>query len=162
MRQYERNDVIIDQCTECGGIFLDRGELERLAQAEANYYNPQAAQPLPPRPHDDEPRRYVERREGSGSRDDRGPRDDRGYRDGRDDRDGGHRDDRVRRDDRDRGYRDDPDRRYRDDRDDRGFRDERDYRRDRDHDPRYGSGAGRYGKRRKKEGFFGELMDLLD
>ena len=43
MRQYERNDVIIDQCEECGGLFLDRGELERLAQAEANYYNPQGA-----------------------------------------------------------------------------------------------------------------------
>lgn len=158
MRQYERNDVIIDQCTECGGIFLDRGELERLAQAEANYYNPQAAQPLPPRPHDDEHRRYVERRE------EHGARDDRGYRDGRD-RDGRDRDDRDGRDDRDRGYRDDPDRRYREDRgfrDDRGYRDDRDYRRDRDHDPRYGSGSGRYGKRRKKEGFFGELMDLLD
>lgn len=49
MRQYERNDVIVDQCTECGGIFLDRGELERLAQAEANFYNPEAAVPLPPR-----------------------------------------------------------------------------------------------------------------
>lgn len=34
MRTYERNDVHVDQCTECRGIFLDRGELERLVAAE--------------------------------------------------------------------------------------------------------------------------------
>ena len=38
MRTYERNGVDIDQCTECRGIFLDRGELERLSSAETNYY----------------------------------------------------------------------------------------------------------------------------
>jgi uncharacterized protein len=38
MRRYERNGVDIDQCTECRGIFLDRGELERLVDAEAGYY----------------------------------------------------------------------------------------------------------------------------
>ncbi|MGY1761243.1 zf-TFIIB domain-containing protein [Geodermatophilus sp. SYSU D00779] len=34
MRTYERNGVHVDQCTECRGIFLDRGELERLIDAE--------------------------------------------------------------------------------------------------------------------------------
>ena len=34
MRAYERNGVTVDQCTECRGIFLDRGELERLTSAE--------------------------------------------------------------------------------------------------------------------------------
>ena len=38
MRRYERNGVDIDQCTECRGIFLDRGELERLTEAETGYY----------------------------------------------------------------------------------------------------------------------------
>lgn len=38
MRQYERNGVTVDQCTECRGIFLDRGELERLTSAENQYY----------------------------------------------------------------------------------------------------------------------------
>jgi uncharacterized protein len=38
MRRYERNGVDIDQCTECRGIFLDRGELERLVDAETGYY----------------------------------------------------------------------------------------------------------------------------
>ncbi|MEY4171210.1 MAG: hypothetical protein RLZ94_2283, partial [Actinomycetota bacterium] len=34
MRSYERSGVHVDQCTECRGIFLDRGELERLVDAE--------------------------------------------------------------------------------------------------------------------------------
>jgi uncharacterized protein len=38
MRSYERNGVTIDQCTGCRGMFLDRGELERLVDAEGNYY----------------------------------------------------------------------------------------------------------------------------
>jgi len=32
MNSYERNGIVIDQCTECRGIFLDRGELERLIE----------------------------------------------------------------------------------------------------------------------------------
>jgi len=35
MRTYERNGVHVDQCTECRGIFLDRGELDRLMEAES-------------------------------------------------------------------------------------------------------------------------------
>ena len=38
MHQYERNGVVVDQCTECKGIFLDRGELEKLVQAENGWY----------------------------------------------------------------------------------------------------------------------------
>jgi uncharacterized protein len=37
MRTYERNGITIDQCTVCHGIFLDRGELERLIGAESSY-----------------------------------------------------------------------------------------------------------------------------
>ncbi|MEU5832013.1 zf-TFIIB domain-containing protein, partial [Micromonospora tulbaghiae] len=37
MRQYERSGVVIDQCGECRGIFLDRGELEKLFEAEASW-----------------------------------------------------------------------------------------------------------------------------
>ncbi|GAB3966257.1 hypothetical protein GCM10027615_13160 [Plantactinospora veratri] len=63
MRQYERSGVTVDQCTECRGIFLDRGELEKLFEAEANWSQQQApAQqhapasgagypPPPPAPH---------------------------------------------------------------------------------------------------------------
>ncbi len=35
MRAYERGGITVDQCIECRGIFLDRGELERLLDAEA-------------------------------------------------------------------------------------------------------------------------------
>ncbi len=38
MRSYERNGVTVDQCTGCRGVFLDRGELERLVDAEGAYY----------------------------------------------------------------------------------------------------------------------------
>jgi uncharacterized protein len=38
MRAYERNGVTVDQCTECRGIFLDRGELERLTTAENSWH----------------------------------------------------------------------------------------------------------------------------
>ena len=34
MHTYERNGVHVDQCQECRGIFLDRGELDRLIDAE--------------------------------------------------------------------------------------------------------------------------------
>lgn len=34
MRSYERNRILVDQCQQCRGIFLDRGELERLLDAE--------------------------------------------------------------------------------------------------------------------------------
>ncbi|MFY1674316.1 zf-TFIIB domain-containing protein [Plantactinospora sp. WMMB334] len=42
MRQYERSGVTVDQCTECRGIFLDRGELEKLFEAEANWSQQQS------------------------------------------------------------------------------------------------------------------------
>jgi Zn-finger nucleic acid-binding protein len=40
MRTYERNGVHVDQCSECRGIFLDRGELERLMDAEEAFHAP--------------------------------------------------------------------------------------------------------------------------
>jgi uncharacterized protein len=36
MRQYERNGITVDQCTECRGVYLDRGELDQLLDAESN------------------------------------------------------------------------------------------------------------------------------
>jgi Zn-finger nucleic acid-binding protein len=43
MRTYERNGVHVDQCADCRGIFLDRGELERLVDAENAWHGPPAA-----------------------------------------------------------------------------------------------------------------------
>ncbi len=56
MRTYERNGVHVDQCTECRGIFLDRGELDRLIDAENSWHGGDAAAaPAAPsdRPRDD-------------------------------------------------------------------------------------------------------------
>lgn len=44
---YERNGVTIEQCEGCRGIFLDRGELEHLIEAEKTFndsrgYDPRA------------------------------------------------------------------------------------------------------------------------
>lgn len=71
MRSYERNGVTIDQCADCRGIFLDRGELERLMDAEAGFYEKQREserveerRPEPPRYEErrPEPPRYDERK----------------------------------------------------------------------------------------------------
>jgi Zn-finger nucleic acid-binding protein len=43
MRVYERSGVTVDQCTECRGIFLDRGELEKIFDAEAAFNSRQAS-----------------------------------------------------------------------------------------------------------------------
>jgi Zn-finger nucleic acid-binding protein len=50
MRQYERSGVTVDQCTECRGLFLDRGELEKLFEAEANWSQQRGAVPPAPQP----------------------------------------------------------------------------------------------------------------
>ena len=44
MRSYERNGINVDQCTECRGLFLDRGELEHLVKAEDSFYAPPPAE----------------------------------------------------------------------------------------------------------------------
>ena len=43
MRTYERSGVTVDQCSDCRGIFLDRGELERLVDAEQGWQRGQPA-----------------------------------------------------------------------------------------------------------------------
>lgn len=34
MRQYERNGIVVDQCSGCRAVLLDRGELEHLIDTE--------------------------------------------------------------------------------------------------------------------------------
>ena len=73
MRTYERSGVTVDQCGECRGIFLDRGELERLVDAEQGWQrgNPapserddergrQQSIPNPFKDRDDDDRRYSD------------------------------------------------------------------------------------------------------
>ncbi|ANN20997.1 transcriptional regulator [Amycolatopsis orientalis] len=66
MKTVDKNGVHIDQCQGCRGIFLDRGELEAIANAETSYYGghqpppyqggghapaPHYGRPDSPRPH---------------------------------------------------------------------------------------------------------------
>ena len=75
MKSYERNRILVDQCTGCGGLFLDKGELEHLAAAENAWHASQTSAPsFPPNQHDDRPR--DDRPRDDRPRDDR-PRDDR-------------------------------------------------------------------------------------
>ena len=56
MRAYERNGVTVDQCADCRGIFLDRGELERLVDAESAWHGSSPGRhpsPTPQPPYDD-------------------------------------------------------------------------------------------------------------
>jgi uncharacterized protein len=57
MRTYERSGVTVDQCGDCRGIFLDRGELERLVDAEQGWQRGHSA----PRDRDDERDRGYDR-----------------------------------------------------------------------------------------------------
>lgn len=63
MRTYERSGVTVDQCTECRGIFLDRGELEKLVDAEIAFNGPQPVQQQVPQQQPRyEEKRYDDRR----------------------------------------------------------------------------------------------------
>lgn len=46
MQTFDRQGVHIDRCQSCGGVFLDRGELEQLVSAEQRHYGTP-----PPDPH---------------------------------------------------------------------------------------------------------------
>lgn len=62
----ERNGVTIERCPECGGIFLDRGELERLMEAEATYMQGNAPPAAPPYAYDDRANDYRGGEHGGG------------------------------------------------------------------------------------------------
>jgi uncharacterized protein len=57
MRTYERSGITVDQCGDCRGIFLDRGELERLVDAEQGWQRSHSA----PRDRDHERDRDYDR-----------------------------------------------------------------------------------------------------
>lgn len=53
MHTVDRRGVHIEQCQGCRGIFLDRGELEQIANAEQSFYGGHGA--APPYRHDSPP-----------------------------------------------------------------------------------------------------------
>ena len=70
MRTYERSGITVDQCTDCRGIFLDRGELERLVDAEQGWQRSHSTPRAPERA------RERERERGSSFPNPYGERDD--------------------------------------------------------------------------------------
>jgi uncharacterized protein len=60
MHTVDRRGVHIDQCTGCRGIFLDRGELEQMSNAEHSHYGPVGA----PGHYSDSPPPYGRRHDG--------------------------------------------------------------------------------------------------
>jgi len=58
MNHLSRHGVEIDHCPACGGVWLDRGELDHLIEAvrpAVELANPDPAPPPPPRPVTPEP-----------------------------------------------------------------------------------------------------------
>ena len=48
MRSFERSGVTVEQCKECRGVFLDRGELDLLMAAEARFFGIEPLDPAGP------------------------------------------------------------------------------------------------------------------
>ncbi|MGH8895007.1 MAG: zf-TFIIB domain-containing protein [Actinomycetes bacterium] len=61
MRSYERSGVTVDQCTECRGIFLDRGELERLVDADTRFHSGDSGEAPAPPPQ--QPQQYQQQQQ---------------------------------------------------------------------------------------------------
>ena len=64
MHRVERSGVTIDRCSHCGGIFLDRGELQTLLSAEAAFHAGPGSQFDPQDEYEDEPARKKSTRRG--------------------------------------------------------------------------------------------------
>lgn len=61
MRSYEHNRIVVDHCDNCGGLFLDRGELERLVEAESSFYSKtEPSHHQAPPPHQERRDRFLE------------------------------------------------------------------------------------------------------
>jgi uncharacterized protein len=55
MQKVERSGVVIDRCRDCGGIFLDRGELRALLSAETDFHRNAGALFEPHEENEDDP-----------------------------------------------------------------------------------------------------------
>jgi Zn-finger nucleic acid-binding protein len=67
LQMTEREGIEIDYCPNCRGIWLDRGELDKIVERAGNEYNKMAANYDPRmrdtrRDYDNDDNRYTERR----------------------------------------------------------------------------------------------------
>ncbi|MDN5853411.1 MAG: zf-TFIIB domain-containing protein [Actinomycetia bacterium] len=58
----ERSGIEIDYCPQCRGVWLDRGELDKIIERGSQMSAPQAPPPPPPQEQRHEQPRYEERR----------------------------------------------------------------------------------------------------
>ena len=45
MGSYERSGIVVDQCEDCRGMFLDQGELERMVDTEGGGWSGMVGEP---------------------------------------------------------------------------------------------------------------------
>jgi Zn-finger nucleic acid-binding protein len=78
----ERQGIEIDYCPQCRGVWLDRGELDKIIERSTrdmapavNTATPQVAQPVPPmqpaqmpQPYPQAPQPYYDQRNGHGNK----------------------------------------------------------------------------------------------
>lgn len=77
----DRNGVEIDYCPKCRGVWLDRGELDKILERAAAPAVPPVMQTEPPRnPYQERPREYREEPRRTEYRDEYRDRDDRDHR----------------------------------------------------------------------------------
>jgi uncharacterized protein len=75
----ERQGVEIDYCPKCRGIWLDRGELDKIIERSASEYGPARAPQEPLRSEPSREDRDAGRSDDRDRRDDRDRHDDRDY-----------------------------------------------------------------------------------
>ncbi len=61
MRSYERSGIVLEQCEDCRGIYLDHGELERFVEAEGGGWSGRIGPPRPEWTPDAEPKAGTRR-----------------------------------------------------------------------------------------------------
>jgi uncharacterized protein len=49
MREISKEGVLVDTCTQCRGVWLDRGELEKLIGLVESQTTPERSRPMPAR-----------------------------------------------------------------------------------------------------------------
>ena len=62
----DRSGVEIDYCPKCRGVWLDRGELDKIIERSASAATPPASSARPDRGHDHARPRKTKKREGLG------------------------------------------------------------------------------------------------
>ncbi|WP_350348994.1 zf-TFIIB domain-containing protein [Agromyces sp. G08B096] len=61
----ERSGIEIDYCPQCRGVWLDRGELDKIIERAGQEFQPQAQRPVPPQAAPQAPQGYPAQPQGA-------------------------------------------------------------------------------------------------